>query len=177
MYVFFFFFKQKTAYEITRWLEFRRVLFRSGFWCISAWIWAINFLLMHVIERCAAVNKNAPMFIICTHYGTVGHCIIYRYHCNDTSLLVCSLIDLDKTLLTEIPLNFVLGFWGRGNKFWLDTSIMRLYVCVEVCWHKAEGFLLMAAKSYHIYWETWKHEIMKTLWKTVLLKAKQRKLL
>ena len=26
---FFFFFKQKTAYEITRWLEFRRVLFRS----------------------------------------------------------------------------------------------------------------------------------------------------
>src|SRR5256885_11170632 len=25
----FFFFKQKTAYEITRWLEFRRVLFRS----------------------------------------------------------------------------------------------------------------------------------------------------
>src|SRR5688500_20251416 len=24
-----FFFKQKTAYEITRWLEFRRVLFRS----------------------------------------------------------------------------------------------------------------------------------------------------
>ena len=29
-YIFFlFFFKQKTAYEITRWLEFRRVLFRS----------------------------------------------------------------------------------------------------------------------------------------------------
>src|SRR5256885_4330427 len=27
--MFFFFFKQKTAYEITRWLEFRRVLFRS----------------------------------------------------------------------------------------------------------------------------------------------------
>ena len=26
----FFFFKQKTAYEITTWLEFRRVLFRSG---------------------------------------------------------------------------------------------------------------------------------------------------
>src|SRR5437764_8832873 len=26
---FFFFFKQKTAYEIHRWLEFRRVLFRS----------------------------------------------------------------------------------------------------------------------------------------------------
>src|SRR5437762_14349658 len=25
-----FFFKQKTAYEIHRWLEFRRVLFRSG---------------------------------------------------------------------------------------------------------------------------------------------------
>ena len=29
MLYFFFFFKQKTAYEITRWLEFRRVLFRS----------------------------------------------------------------------------------------------------------------------------------------------------
>ena len=28
--MFFFFFKQKTAYEITVWLEFRRVLFRSG---------------------------------------------------------------------------------------------------------------------------------------------------
>src|ERR1039457_656113 len=27
---FFDFFKQKTPYEITRWLEFRRVLFRSG---------------------------------------------------------------------------------------------------------------------------------------------------
>src|SRR6516162_1322295 len=25
-----FFFKQKTAYDVTRWLEFRRVLFRSG---------------------------------------------------------------------------------------------------------------------------------------------------
>src|SRR2546426_10438871 len=30
MIVYFFFFKQKTAYEITRRLEFRRVLFRSG---------------------------------------------------------------------------------------------------------------------------------------------------
>jgi len=29
MSFFFFFFKQKTAYEIHRWLEFRRVLFRS----------------------------------------------------------------------------------------------------------------------------------------------------
>ena len=28
-YIFFFFFKQKTAYEIGQWLEFRRVLFRS----------------------------------------------------------------------------------------------------------------------------------------------------
>src|SRR5438093_9016539 len=28
---FFFFFKQKTAYEIGQWLEFRRVLFRSPF--------------------------------------------------------------------------------------------------------------------------------------------------
>ena len=28
-YCFFFFFKQKTAYEIGQWLEFRRVLFRS----------------------------------------------------------------------------------------------------------------------------------------------------
>ena len=28
-YVFFFFFKQKTAYEMIWWLEFRRVLFRS----------------------------------------------------------------------------------------------------------------------------------------------------
>src|SRR6266705_3638744 len=29
VFVNFFFFKQKTAYEIVRWLEFRRVLFRS----------------------------------------------------------------------------------------------------------------------------------------------------
>ena len=29
MYLFIFFFKQKTAYEILAWLEFRRVLFRS----------------------------------------------------------------------------------------------------------------------------------------------------
>src|SRR5256885_10116779 len=36
--VFFFFFKQKTAYEITRCLEFRRVLFRSR----------IDELLLHV---------------------------------------------------------------------------------------------------------------------------------
>ena len=29
LFCFFFFFKQKTAYEILAWLEFRRVLFRS----------------------------------------------------------------------------------------------------------------------------------------------------
>ena len=46
--LFFFFFKQKTAYEITRWLEFRRVLFRSltwYLWCLknikSLWLWKV----------------------------------------------------------------------------------------------------------------------------------------
>src|SRR5205814_4576769 len=33
--LFFFFFKQKTAYELPKWLEFRRVLFRSSLAMIS----------------------------------------------------------------------------------------------------------------------------------------------
>src|ERR1022692_3649674 len=35
----FFFFKQKTAYDVTRWLDFRRVLFRSHYECAG---WRLN---------------------------------------------------------------------------------------------------------------------------------------
>src|ERR1035441_2086489 len=43
-YTEFFFFKQKTAYEVPKLLEFRRVLFRSI-------VWMIVFALRPVIER------------------------------------------------------------------------------------------------------------------------------
>src|SRR5260221_2368375 len=39
----FFYFKQKTAYEITVWLEFRRVLFRShGFLGLAHWFYLLK---------------------------------------------------------------------------------------------------------------------------------------
>ena len=51
MYYVFFFFKQKTAYEIHQWLEFRRVLFRSLFEITKYWFALKNyFFLLFFLE-------------------------------------------------------------------------------------------------------------------------------
>ena len=70
--LFFFFFKQKTAYEITVWLEFRRVLFRSGRkkggveWCVEVGrvAWALVECLLWPLVPATATAASAA------HEGT-----------------------------------------------------------------------------------------------------------
>ena len=56
--VWFFFFKQKTAYEILAWLEFRRVLFRSNFFGV---------LLLHLLV--ALQSSGLAMLCFCSRFS------------------------------------------------------------------------------------------------------------
>ena len=66
----FFFFKQKTAYEIGQWLEFRRVLFRSIGWRsqrVFLHNWLVTFELMiykHIWFYRGCTPQIAPKFYL-----------------------------------------------------------------------------------------------------------------
>ena len=59
-----FFFKQKTAYEITRWLEFRRVLFRSKIklGIISTYIHYSSCRLLDILWVCRLRNSSSASY-------------------------------------------------------------------------------------------------------------------
>ena len=56
--LFFFFFKQKTAYEITVWLEFRRVLFRST---SANWIQVLSFVGRLLRKKKITISLSKPV--------------------------------------------------------------------------------------------------------------------
>ena len=154
---FFFFFKQKTAYEIGQWLEFRRVLFRSlrldflniGCWfckvylhCLDPvsslpyltgwwWYW-FNFVML-------ANNSSSPEFVVHVHVSMYAFCACFcLFELTGITVLSYRLCNKPKPTTLFSPFYSSKVIKAQRCRM-LNTSPPPKKVCIDIlCWYSYE---------------------------------------